>query len=225
MPMLPPRPVTGDTYVLPAYLAVPDVAAPGFGILVVNSYLIKAHEPILVDTGMPIVKEEFLQSLWSLIDPADLRWVFLTHDDGDHTGAFAEVLAAAPQARVVTQFVGLARLETAHHVPIHRIDIRNPGDHFEAGGREFAVLRPPLFDSPATSAYFDTQTGVLFCADSFGSVIPEVAENVDEVPESAYYEGFNIFNRLNHPWFALCRPGEIRSHHRGHSPVIPQVSG
>ena len=53
----------------------------------VNSYLIKAQEPILIDAGMPIVKEEFLHALWSLVDPEDLRWFFLTHDDGDHTGA------------------------------------------------------------------------------------------------------------------------------------------
>ena len=155
---------------------------------------------------MPIVKAEFLQALWSLIDPEDLRWIFLTHDDGDHTGALMEILEAAPQPRMITQFVGLARLETAYNIPIRRVDIRNPGDRFTAGGREFTVLRPPLFDSPATSAYFDSTTKVLFCADSFGAIIPDVAEVATDVPESAFYEGFNIFNRLNHPWFSLVDP-------------------
>lgn len=203
MPGLPPYKASEDVYVLPSYLRVPDVPAPGFGLLVVNSYLIKAREPILIDTGMPIVKEEFLETLWSLIDPKDLNWILLTHDDGDHTGALTEVLEAAPQARVVTQFVGLARLETRHHLPVDRFEIRNPGDTLTVSGRELAIIRPPLFDSPATSAYFDVQSGVLFCADSFGAIIPELAENVGDVPESAYKEGFSIFNRLNHPWFEL----------------------
>lgn len=211
MPMLEPYVATGDTFVLPAFLPVPDVPAPGFGKLVINSYLIRSREPILIDAGMPVVKEEFLQALWSLVDPEDLRWILLTHDDGDHTGAFDEVLAAAPQARVITQFVGLARLETAHHVPIERIEIRNPGERFKVDDREFAVLRPPLFDSPATSAYFDTTTGVLFCADSFGALIPEVAEDAADVPESAFYEGFSIFNRLNHPWFAMVDSGKFEA--------------
>lgn len=206
MPILPTYQATDDTYVLPSCLSVPDVPVPGFGTLVVNSYLIKSREPILVDTGMPIVKEHFLQTLWALIDPQDLRWIFLTHDDGDHTGAIMEVLAAAPQARVVTQFVGLARLETAYHLPIDRFEIRNPGDTLNAGDRDLAILRPPLFDSPATSAYFDTKSGVLFSADSFGAIIPEVTEDVDDVPESAYNQGFAIFNRLNHPWYALVDP-------------------
>lgn len=73
MPMLPPYLAKDDTYVLSSYLPVPDVPAPGFGTLMVNSYLIKAQEPILIDAGMPIVKEEFLQALWSLVDPEDLR--------------------------------------------------------------------------------------------------------------------------------------------------------
>ncbi|PZC46860.1 MAG: Flavorubredoxin [Chloroflexi bacterium] len=209
MPTLAPYKASEDVYVLPSYLRVPDVAVPGFGLLVVNSYLIKGREPILIDTGMPIVKEEFLETLWSLIDPQDLNWILLTHDDGDHTGALIEVLEAAPQARVVTQFVGMARLETAHHLPVDRFEIRNPGDTLTISGRELAVLRPPLFDSPATSAYFDVKSGVLFSADSFGAIIPELAENVGDVPKSAYDEGFSIFNRLNHPWFHLVDQGKF----------------
>ena len=203
MPMLPTYLAKDDTYVLPSFLPVPDVPAPGFGKLMVNSYLIKAKEPILIDAGMPIVKEDFLKALWSLVDPEDLKWIFLSHDDGDHTGAMMEITQAAPQARLVTQFVGLARLEAAYQIPIGRVDIRNPGDTFTDGDRECTIRRPPLFDSPATSAYFDTKTKVLFCAASFGAIIPDVAELATDVPDSAFYEDFSILNRLNHPWFAL----------------------
>ena len=56
MPMLPTYLAKDDTYVLPSFLPVPDVPAPGFGKLMVNSYLIKAKEPILIDAGMPMVK-------------------------------------------------------------------------------------------------------------------------------------------------------------------------
>lgn len=203
MPILPPYKAGDDVYVLPSYLRVPDVGAPGFGLLVVNSYLIKASEPILIDTGMPIVRQEFLDTLWSLIDPQDLHWILLTHDDGDHTGALLDVMAAAPHARVVTQFVGMARLETCTHLPCDRFEIRNAGDTLTISGRKLSVLRPPLFDSPATSAYFDHSSAVLFCADSFGAIIPALAENVADVPDADYKEGFSIFNRLNHPWFSM----------------------
>lgn len=148
MPMLPTYLAKDDTYVLPSFLPVPDVPAPGFGKLMVNSYLIKAKEPILIDAGMPIVKEDLLKAFWSLVNPEDLKWIFLSHDYGDHTGAMMRIIQAAPQARLVTQFVGLARLEAAYQIPIGRVDIRNPGDTFTDGDREFTTRRPPLLDSP-----------------------------------------------------------------------------
>ena len=104
MPTLSPYKASDDTYVLPAYLPIPDVPVPGFGFLVVNSYLFMAQEPVLIDTGMPVAKDGFLKSLWSLIDPEDLRWVFITHDDGHHTEALLDVLEADPQARLITQW-------------------------------------------------------------------------------------------------------------------------
>ena len=61
MPMLPPYLAADDVYALRSYLPVPNVPAPGFGKLTVNSCLIRSKEAILVDTGMPIVKEEFLE--------------------------------------------------------------------------------------------------------------------------------------------------------------------
>ena len=111
MPMLKPYRAAPDTWVLPAYLPV-----PGLGLITVNSYLIQSQEPALIDTGMPVVRQDFQEALWSLIEPRDLRWVFLTHDDGDHVGSLIEVLGAATNARLVTQFIGYARLETSFHI-------------------------------------------------------------------------------------------------------------
>ena len=82
----------------------------------------------------------------------------------------------------------------------------NPGDTLNAGGRELAILRPPLFDSPATNAIFDSKSGVLFTADSFGALLQAPAQDVSDVGEEEFYEGFYLFNRLNHPWFALVDP-------------------
>jgi glyoxylase-like metal-dependent hydrolase (beta-lactamase superfamily II) len=89
-----PHQVTPDIEVLPAHFAI-----PGMGFLPVNAFVIKATEPVLVDTGMGMDSEEFMKALKSVINPQDLRWVWLTHDDADHTGSLRKVLEAAPAAR------------------------------------------------------------------------------------------------------------------------------
>ena len=64
MPALRPYRASADTWVLPSYLPV-----PGIGLILVNSYLIESAEPVIIDTGMAVVRQEFLETLWSLVDP------------------------------------------------------------------------------------------------------------------------------------------------------------
>jgi flavorubredoxin len=55
-------------------VALTDVLPiPGLGFLPVNAYLVRAEQPLLVDSGLPGSRTDFLQALWSQIEPADLR--------------------------------------------------------------------------------------------------------------------------------------------------------
>lgn len=76
-----PYQVMPDIEVLPSHFPV-----PGAGFLPVNAFVLKAKEPVLIDTGMGIDSEEFMKALESVIDPRDLKWVWITHDDADHIG-------------------------------------------------------------------------------------------------------------------------------------------
>jgi len=55
-----------DIEVLPAHFPI-----PGMGFRAVNAFVIKAREPVLVDTGMGIESKEFMKALESVIDPQD----------------------------------------------------------------------------------------------------------------------------------------------------------
>ena len=91
-----PFEVAPETFILPSSLPVP---LPGFGHVPINSYLIKSREPVLIDAGMAIEKEEWLKTLESLIDPKELKWIWITHDDADHTGNIQDVLRMAPKRK------------------------------------------------------------------------------------------------------------------------------
>jgi flavorubredoxin len=202
-----PRRVNGDIHVVTTYFP----AGP-LGFLPVNWYLVEAKEPVLVDTGMPIEREQFLATLSSLIDPVDIKWIFLTHDDNDHAGNLGQVMKLAPNARVVTPFVGFARLADSHELPIERMLLINPGQSFSAGDREFTVMQPPIWDSPATHTLYDPKDEVLFAADSLGAFIPGPAEEVTDVSEAAFSEGFHTFARALSPWVHLVDQGKFDKH-------------
>ena len=202
-----PRRVNPDTYIITT-----NFPAGPLGVLPINWYLMESQEPVLVDTGMPIEREQFLTTLGSLIDPAEIRWIFLTHDDNDHAGNLGQVMEAAPNARVVIPFLAFARLADSHELPMDRVLLINPGQSFSAGDRELTVVRPPIWDSPATQALYDSKNSALFTADALGAFIPGPAEEVTDVPETAFAEGFGIFASALSPWIHLVDQTKFDQH-------------
>jgi flavorubredoxin len=187
--------------VLPAHFPI-----PGAGFLPVNSFVIKAEEPVLVDTGMGIENEEFMKALESIIDPHDLKWVWLTHDDADHTGNIQNVLEAAPDARLAANSLAVLRMSTVRPVPMHRVYWLNPGDSISVGDRKLTAVRPPLFDNPTTLGIYDNKAEVFFSADCFGAIIPSPAQNADDVPEGALAQGMISWAYADSPWVHMIEP-------------------
>ncbi len=201
-----PYAVAGDVHVLPS-----SEAAPGYGVLPVNAYLIGGDDPVLVDTGLPSEREQFLEALWSLVEPDALRWVFLTHEDPDHAGNLMAVLDMAREARLVTNYVTVGKLrEGIPPLPIDRVVVVNPGQPFPRTERGLAVVRPPVYDAPGTIGLHDPVTGVVLTVDAFGTYLPELVEDLGDVPEGDALAGFEDFNRANHPWTALVHEAKFR---------------
>ena len=164
---------------MPTYRVQPDVSVlsdylevPGLGFLPVNAFVIHARQPVVVDTGLSLPDRDFMASLAEVIDPADIRWIWLTHPDRDHTGGLFALLDAALRARVVTTFLGAGIMSTERPLPMDRVYLLNPGQSLDAGDRRLIGFRPPLFDNPATVAIFDTATGVCLSSDCFGAPLP-----------------------------------------------------
>ena len=51
----------------------------------INTMVIRAAEPVVVDTGAAEHETKFLADVFSVVEPDDVRWVFISHDDIDHT--------------------------------------------------------------------------------------------------------------------------------------------
>jgi flavorubredoxin len=193
-----------DVEVLPSYFQV-----PGAGFLPVNAFILKAKEPVLIDTGMGIESEEFMKVLESVIDPRDLKWVWITHDDADHIGSLQKILEAAPNARLAAFSLAILRMSTTWLVPMDRVYWLNPGDSINVGDRKLTAVRPPLFDNPTTIAVKDDKSEVLFSADCFGAIIPSPAQSTDDVAEAVLAQGMTGWASLDSPWVHMVPPSEF----------------
>ncbi len=177
---------------------------PGLGFLPINAFVLHAQQPVLVDTGQPASREDFLDALWSQIDPGDLRWIYLTHPDRDHTGSLAQVLAAAPSARLVTTFLGMGILSIDYEIAPDRVFLLNPGQSLDVGDRRLMAFRPPLYDSPATTGFWDERTGTCFSSDCFGAPMsnPDLvrADDIAAVPADDLADAQRLWATVDSPW-------------------------
>jgi flavorubredoxin len=172
----------------------------------INSLVIDGSEPVIVDTGTRANRQEWLEDVFAIVRPDRVRWVFLTHDDVDHTGNLVEVLRRCPNAVLVTSWLMTERLTPEFNFPLARMRWVDDGDHFEAGDRTIVALRPPTFDAPTTRGVFDTRSRVYYASDSFGAVVPHHVDKAGDLAGEAWKQGLVGFNSLLSPWAAIADP-------------------
>ena len=137
-----------------------------------SSMVIRGAEPILVDTGPAAAADRWLDSTFGLVEPEDVRWIFVSHNDSDHDGNVVSALAACPNATLITTSAAVARMTSSFDLPYRRMEWLNFGDTFEAGDRTIEIIDPPVYDSPITQGLFDHSTGAMWAVDAFAVPVP-----------------------------------------------------
>lgn len=181
-----------------------QIPVPGIGFLPVNAFVLHAAEPVVVDTGLSLPGRGFMDTLGSVVDPADVRWICLTHPDRDHTGALFDLLDAAPHARLVTTRQSVGDLSAERPVPLDRVYLLNPGQSLEVGDRTLTAVRPPIYDSPATVGFYDDRSQTYFSSDCFGALLPSAefagCSDVGDIPRDQLRSGQLLLATVNSPW-------------------------
>jgi flavorubredoxin len=189
------------------YEAAPDVdvvtstaTITGFGNLAINAFVIHAAEPVLVDAGAVRESDDFMAALRSVIDPADLRWLWLTHTDFDHIGSLHRLLDENERLRVITSFLGVGIMSLAAPLPMDRVHLVNPGQTVDVGDRTLTAVRPPAFDNPITTGLRDDCSGIFFSSDCFGALLDEVPESAEDLTDAALRRGQVFWATVYSSW-------------------------
>ena len=197
---VPPSKIAADTWVI--HQVQPALGQALF--VYINSLVILGAEPVLVDTGTPANREQWLKDAFSLVDPNDVRWVFLSHDDVDHTGNLDEVMTACPNATLVCNWAMVERHTNSFDVPLERCRWVMHGEALNVGDRTLHALRPPVFDSPTTRGLFDPTTGVYWAVDTFATPLPDPQIGVGDLDPDFWEFGMTLFALgAVSPWLSM----------------------
>lgn len=187
--------VTPDIHVIPSYFPI-----PGLGIIPINAFVLMSREPVLIDTGQVLLSDQFMEKLSSAIEPRDLKWLFLTHTDQDHIGSLFRVLETAPTLRVITTFLALGKISLFKPFPVERVYLLNPGQTINVGDRTLTALKPPTYDAPETTGFYDPKASALFSADSFGALMSQPEEDASGIEPAKLRDGLITWTTIDSPW-------------------------
>jgi flavorubredoxin len=193
--MFEPYKAAADIDVVHSYFPI-----PGLGIVPVNAFVLKATQPVLVDTGLVPLSDEFMEKLSSVIDPADLHWLWLTHTDQDHIGSLWRVLEAAPNLRIITTYLGVGKMSLFAPLPMDRIYLLNPGQSIDVGDRKLTAVKPPSYDAPETTGFYDPKTAAFFSSDCFGALMSDPVDNAAGMGADKLRKAMVFWATVDAPW-------------------------
>jgi flavorubredoxin len=173
------------------------------GILPANAHFIHAREPILVDTSGVAFRDQFIDDLKQVIDLEDLKWIYVSHTDLDHIGNLEAVMALAPNAKIVLPGLGAAKMGLREGFDMSRLMPMDHGQRLDLGDRELVLIKPPTYDAPETTGFFDTRTRVLFSVDSFGALLDAQYEETEAIPEQTLRDGMTTWAGIDAPWLGM----------------------
>ncbi len=136
-----------------------------------NAYLVRGADKIAVietSKNLPDMQSQFLQELRSLVDPTKIDYVILDHLEPDHSGALANLLEIAPQARVVVSRNGEHFVKHILNRDVQPLRVGD-GDSLDLGGKTLRFAAAPFLHWPDTMFTYLTEERVLFSGDFLGS--------------------------------------------------------
>jgi flavorubredoxin len=88
----------------------------------------------------------------------------------------------------------------ADPLPIDRVHLINPVQTITIGDRTLTAVKPPAFDNPVTTGFYDHKSGALFTSDCFGALLQDVPENAADLTDDELRQGQVFWATIDSPW-------------------------
>lgn len=151
-----------------------------------NAYLIIDEKITLIDTVAPNFSAELLDRIGTIIDPAKIDYLICQHVEPDHSTAYAAMLEAAPNAKIITSKRGAEYLQKSFPGMDFPIEIVEDGGTLSLGKRSLKFIQIPMVHWPETMISYMPEEQLVFSNDAFGMQIATPYRFADQIDD--WYE-------------------------------------
>lgn len=190
-----------------------------------NSYLINADKKAVIDTVKSSFRDEYLDKIKQLTDPADIEVIVVNHTEPDHSGNVKTLLEKCPKAKVYGSRQAINYLNEIMNEPFDSVIVKD-GDSLSLGNKTLRFISAPNLHWPDTIYTYLEEDQMLFTCDSFGAHYSDARLFNDQVGDysEAYDYYFHVilepFSKFMLKAIEKIEPLGIRVLCPGHGPIV-----
>jgi NADH oxidase (H2O-forming) len=132
-----------------------------------NSYLIKDEKTAIIDTVKDKFADTYIEHITELIDPSEIDYIIMQHNEPDHSGALLKLLEVAPQAKVVCAKPAVKYVQNILNKEVDIIPVANK-EELSLGNKTLQFFSAPYCHWPDTMMTYLNQEKMLFSCDLMG---------------------------------------------------------
>ena len=168
-----------------------------------NSYLIVDEKTVLVDTVWDPFRDQLMDNIRQVIDPAKIDIVVANHSEPDHAGSLPAVMNAAPNATLVVSKRGMDSIPGHHHRD-WKFQAVKTGDRIKIGASELVFIEAPMLHWPDSMFTYLAGRNILMPNDAFGQHYATAFRFNDQVnQEELYVEALKYYANILTPFSDL----------------------
>lgn len=145
-----------------------------------NAYLIIDEKITLIDTAKVNFKDEIMERISSIIDPAKIDYIICNHLEQDHSGSIPTIMKKCPNAQIFTCMPNGLK-----NIPKFYGDLAykgvKAGDSLSIGKRTLQFIPVPMLHWPDSMFTYCPEEKILFSNDGFGQHFASTERFDDQV--------------------------------------------
>lgn len=135
-----------------------------------NSYVVKgSSKNVLIESCHKTFFHHYLNNIREVIEPSDIDYIVLNHNEPDHSGCLAQLLEYAPTATIVTSRAGSIYLKNITNEANLNVQVVKDGDTLDIGGKSLRFINAPFLHWPDSMFTWIEEEKTLFSCDFFGA--------------------------------------------------------
>ena len=134
-----------------------------------NSYVLKGEKNVLIEACHKTYFEQYLANIREVIDPKNIDYIVLNHNEPDHSGALAQLLDYATNATVVVSKAGSIYLKNITNRADLKVQVALDGDVIDIGGKTLRFINAPFLHWPDSMFTWVEEEKTLFSCDFLGA--------------------------------------------------------